>query len=164
MGHDTKIFKPVSKPQVCGYQVTKPDNSISSFPEGYTAQPLYPGVAAACPFTLCKDVGIPGVLVTVVLSVSPNVIPGSSPGSVHSDPPGITLSSAGQANGPFSGDVTLIAEPTDKHVRALFSGDCKKAGEHGQRAECIVKLAPDPKVTVTFECQNGSTCGKGGAH
>jgi hypothetical protein len=135
-GHETKIFKPVSHPQVCGYQVTKPDTTIYSFPEGYTAQTLYPGVTATCPFTLCKGDGIPATMVTVVLFLPPDVMPGSSLGRVHSDPPGIALSSAGQAREAFPGDVTLIAEPTDKHVRALFSDDCKKAGEHasGQSA------------------------------
>lgn len=159
IGTNTKVFKPVSHPQVCGYQVTKPDSIISSFPEGYTAQTLYPGVTATCPFTLCKADGIPATSVTAVLFLPPGVMPGSSLGRVHSEPHGITLSGAGQASESFPGDVTLIAEPTGGHVRAVFSGDCVRAGEYGQRAECIVKLAPDPKVTVTFECQKGFTCG-----
>jgi hypothetical protein len=63
----------------------------------------------------------------------------------------------------FSGDVALTAEPTNKHARAVFSGDCKKTGEYGERAECIVKLAPDPKVSVTFECEKGFSCARGKA-
>src|SRR6476661_4870812 len=42
---DTMIFKPTSKPQVCGYQTKDPvSGAVSSFPEPYTNQPRYPGV------------------------------------------------------------------------------------------------------------------------
>jgi hypothetical protein len=80
---------------------------------------------------------------------------------VTSDPPGITLSHAGRASGTFEGAVTITADPTGKHARAVFSGDCIKIGEYGQKAECHVKLAPDPKVTVTYECRAGFTCEPG---
>jgi len=58
----------------------------------------------------------------------------------------------------FEGDIRLIANPTGSHARAVFSGDCSKTGDYGKKAECFVKLAPDPKVTVTYQCQAGFTC------
>jgi hypothetical protein len=153
-GINPTIFRPASGVG-CGYQVTNPDGSIFSNPENYTDQPLYPGVTASCRFTDCLAAGVPAV----TLFVGTNVPVGPSLGRVRSDPPGITLSGAGKASALFPGDVTLIAEPTGKHARAVFSGDCNKAGEYGQRAEGLVKLAPDQKVTVTFECEKGFTCG-----
>lgn len=159
-GTDAKVFLP-SSGHGYGYQVTKPDNTTAFTPEAYSSQLLYPPVAPTCPYTLCfgppksLDHPRPGVKVTL------NIPAGSTLGRVRSDPPGITLSGADEASGLFSGDVTLIAEPTGSHVRAVFSGDCKKPGDYGQRAACIVKLAPDPKVKVTFECEKGFTCGRG---
>jgi hypothetical protein len=165
-GRNATVFFPAAGHGV-GFQVTTYYGQYSNTvlnpenPEPYTGQPLYPPVVATCPFTACIGPGIPAIEVTLAI-LSLNVPAGTSLGRVLSDPPGITLQGSGEASGLFPGDVTLIAEPTGKHVRAVFSGDCKKAGEYGQRAECIVKLAPDPKVTVTFECEKGFTCGSGG--
>jgi hypothetical protein len=82
-------------------------------------------------------------------------------GRVSSNPPGITLSHVGKAHAIFEGAVTIIAEPTDKHARAVFSGDCVSRGGYGQKAECKAKLAPDPKINVNFECEKGFTCERG---
>jgi hypothetical protein len=153
-GTGTTIFRPASGTG-CGYQVTNAGNTIS-FPEQYTDQATYPGVTAGCYFTGCS-----GNTPFFILNITVNVAAGSSLGRVLSDPPGITLSGAGEASGSFPGNVTLIAEPTGRHVRAVFSGACNKTGEYGERAECIVKPAPDPKVSVTLECEKGFTCGRG---
>ena len=158
-GTNAKVFLPTSG-HGFGYTVTTSTQTVS-YPEPYVSQPLYPPVTAGCPYTLCvaspdpQAPGRPAVKVTV------SVPAGSALGSVQSAPPGITLSGAGEASGSFSGDVVLIGAPTDRHVRAVFSGDCQKTEQYGQRAECIVKLAPDPTVTVTFECETGFTCGSG---
>jgi hypothetical protein len=160
-GKDTKIFRPSSSGE-CGYQVTI--NAVTTFfhPEKYTGQqPLYPSVTGTCPYTACATGGKPVTKVTVVTYIPPNSPTGASLGRVTSSPAGITVSGRARASGLFSGDVTLSAEPTSKHARAVFSGDCKKAGEYGEKAECVVKLAPDPKVTVTFECEKGFTCTRG---
>ena len=157
-GTSTTIFRPTSGIG-CGYQVTNPDYS---YPEPYSDQQLYPKVTATCPYTACTGDAIAAVKVTVgIFPTPPNVLAGARLGRVLSNPPGITLSGAGESSGLFPGDVTLIAEPTGGHVRAVFSGACNKAGEYGVRAECLVKLAPDPKVSVTFECEKGFTCGGG---
>jgi hypothetical protein len=161
-GRDAKVFLP-SSGHGFSYQVTTyyginsqtvldPDDH-----EPYTSQPLYPPVDATCRVTLCEAPGMPATDITVNV----NSLGGAALGRVQSDPPGITLPGGGELSGVFPGDVTLIAEPTGKHVRAVFSGDCEKAGEYGRRAECVVKLAPDPMVTVAFECEKGFTCGKG---
>lgn len=157
-GRNAAVFLPAAGHGV-GYQVTTYYGQYSNnvFSEPYTHQILYPPVTATCPFTACIGPGIPAIEVTLAI-LSLNVPAGTSLGRVLSDPPGITLQGSGEASGLFPGDVTLIAEPTGSHVRAVFSGDCERAGEYGQRAECIVKLAPDPNVTVTFECQKGFTC------
>jgi hypothetical protein len=162
-GRDAKVFLPASGHGL-GYQVNTYygiySNVVSS-PEPYSGQPLYPPVTASCLYTLCIAPGIPAFKLTLGIFSPPNVPAGATLGRVRSDPPGIKLSGAGEASGVFPGDVSLIAEPTERHVRAVFSGDCEKAGEYGQRAECLVKLAPDPNVTVNFECEKGFTCGRG---
>jgi hypothetical protein len=147
------VFKPESNPQVCGYQAKWQGVTPTwSVPEPYTDQTLYPAVTASCPFTLC-EAGHPETTFTVVITTGTSAI-----GRVTSDPPGITLSHAGRASGTFEGAVTIAAEPTGKHARAVFSGDCIKTGEYGKKAECSTKLAPDPEVTVTYECEKGFTC------
>jgi len=55
-------------------------------------------------------------------------------------------------------DIVFLCLPSAKHARAVFSGDCIKTGEYGKKAECSTKLAPDPEVTVTYECEKGFTC------
>jgi len=161
-GKDVTIFKPVlpSSPNVCGYEYTNPDGSIVSKPEKYVSgqQPTYPGVTAACTYTVCVGDRTPGIELTVSLQAMVTVQAGASMGRVVSNPPGIRLSAAGKTSALFPSDVTLTAEPTSKHVRAVFSGACSKSGGFGERAECLVKLAPDPKVTVNFECEQGFTC------
>jgi hypothetical protein len=158
------IFRPVSpsSPNECGYTYVKSDGSGTlSIPEEFMSmkQAEYPRVDAACRYTLCKG-ATPATDVTVVLT-TPG---GASMGQVVSNPPGITASRAGEFHGQFPGDVTLTAEPTGKHVRALFSGACTNTAGYGERTECVVKLAPDPKVTVSFECEKGFTCGIGSKH
>jgi len=164
---DVHIFKPVlpSSGDVCGYKyVIPPPTAVEqpirvSIPEEFisTKQAEYPKVDPTCPYTVCKGT-TPATAVTVVLTTSAGV----RMGRVVSNPPGITVSAAGKTSAMFSGDVTLTAEPTNKHARAVFSGDCSKTGGYGERAECIVKLAPDPNITVDFECEQGFTCGAGG--
>jgi hypothetical protein len=156
-GTGTKIFRPASANR-CGYQVKNSSGVTTNFPEPYNSQTLYPGVTASCAFTACVG-KTPVVKVYASMFNRPVALGGISLGRVVSNPPGLTLSGTGEASGLFPGDVTLIAEPTGKHVRAVFSGDCIKAGEYGDRAECVVKLAPDPKINVTFECEKGFTCG-----
>lgn len=67
------IFHPTSKPAKCGWEVSKiiecrvssdPDGcgrlgTTRSYPEPYTDQPLYSGVAATCPFRQCLVGGTP---------------------------------------------------------------------------------------------------------
>lgn len=154
-GTDVKIFKPHILVNVCGHQVMPFNRTQPVFyPEQYDNQLLYPPVTPTCPFTFCD-----GAKPVVRLNVS--VSAGTTLGRVTSSPAGIKLSGAARASGLFSGDATLTAEPTSKHARAVFSGDCKKSGEYGEKADCLVKLAPDPKVTVSFECEKGFTCARG---
>jgi hypothetical protein len=164
-GWDTKIFKPNSNPKVCGYQVTHravpgsgvPDTHVNttSVPEPWTDQWLYPSVAPACPYTTCRKGGIPADDFNII------VLAVEARGRVKIDPPDITLSGPAKASWTSAETVTLTAEPTDKYARAVFSGDCIKTGDYGKKAECSVKPSPNPKITVTFECQKGFACERG---
>jgi hypothetical protein len=163
-GRDAKVFLPKSG-HGTGYQVNTYYEAYSNTVYGpspgaepYTNQIPYPPVGATCRYTLCIGPGVPGITLTLDILSPPNVPAGATLGRVRSDRPGITLSGAGKASGVFPGDVNLIAEPTGGHVRAVFSGDCEKVGEYGKRAECLVKLAPDPNITVNFECEKGFSC------
>jgi hypothetical protein len=52
-GHDTFIFRPKSRPQVCGYQTTTAEGKVIFFPERYEHQSLYPKVTPTCTNTAC---------------------------------------------------------------------------------------------------------------
>lgn len=162
---------PVSQPLVCGYQVKNGDQVVVSSPEEYTSQKLYPSVEAKCPYTRCLDGGKPGVTVTLTAKTL------NATGRVESDPPGISLLGAGTASAPFAGQgdadddhpghphhdqkeiATLTATPTDKNARATYSGGgCDEIGKYGDPVRCKVRLAPDPSITVTYECKQGFTC------
>jgi hypothetical protein len=64
-----RVFKPVSKPEKCGWDVQKvincrvgcdwPPGSNREYPEPFTNQVQYPGLTSTCPFTGCARGGIP---------------------------------------------------------------------------------------------------------
>jgi hypothetical protein len=149
--NNTLIFIPHSNPQVCGYQTITFDGHKIESPEKYTDQPLYPEVTPSCDYTTC-DTGGPASIITVTTG------PSTATGRVKSNLAGITLAGTGRLRKRFARTVTLTAEPRGTHARAVFSGDCIKTGEYGEKAECSIKLTPDPKVTLTYECQKGFTC------
>lgn len=150
---DTVIFKPTSKPQVCGYQTKDPvSGAVSSFPEPYTNQHQYAGVTAACPYTACLVGGRPATTFTLT------AVADHAAGRVKTNPPGITISGAGTDSKEFATAVTFIADPHGEHARAVFSGACIKTGEYGHTAVCSTQLVPNPDVTVTYECHAGFTC------
>jgi hypothetical protein len=151
-GSATKIFIPNSNPQACGFQLTTDQGEVFWSPEPFTNQTEYPSVKSACVYTTCLGGRRPGILIDVE-AVSLGAI-----GTFVTYPVGIKLSGIGKASGGFEGAVTLRAKPTGRHARVVFSGDCVKTGKYGKKAECRIELAPDPKVTVTYECQKGFTC------
>jgi len=150
--HDTVVFHPNSNPNVCGYQTKTADGQIISSPEPYTNQELYPNVVPACPYTACLGDGRRGV------TLSLTAVAGTATGHVKSDPAGVDLSGAGTASVDFERTVNLVAEPAGNNARAVFSGACTKSGDYGRKAWCSLNLAPDQKVTVTYECRANSTC------
>jgi hypothetical protein len=155
---DGIIFVPMSNPHECGYQATETPTSgfeseVISSPEAYSQQPQYSGVIATCLYKRCPAHAGPPVS---DFEITIRTL--GATGRVKSNPAGITLSGSGKASGAFSDAVTLTAQPTGRHARAVFSGDCIETGEYGKSAECRVKLAPDPKVTVTYECEKDFRC------
>lgn len=153
-GYNAHVFMPNSKPQSCGYDVSIKHGDVlvsEHDPETYSGQQNYPGVTASCPYTSCRVGGKRADLISIEIA-------GEATGLVRIDSLGIALSGAARARLAFSESITLIAEPAGEHARALFSGDCIKTGDYGKKAECGVKLAPNPKVTVTYECPKGFTC------
>jgi hypothetical protein len=152
-GSHAEVFHPTLQPQFCGYQVTTGSHHVVTFPEEYTGQQPYEGVIASCSFTVCR--GTPAVVLSV------DVVGAAATGRVDIDPQGVTLLGDARASLAFDETVTPTAEPQGRHARVVFSGDCIKTGEYGEKAECTLKLMADPKVVVTYNCQKGFTCERG---
>ena len=150
---NTFVFIPHSDPKVCGYQTTTTaQGDVIFVPERYVDQQLYPAVTPTCLYTKCLGGGRRGVALTVTATAD------AAKGHVKSDPPGIDLTGSGTASATFEDGVELTAEPQGSNARAVFSGSCTKTGEYGKKTKCNVKLAPDPTVTVTYECRANTTC------
>jgi hypothetical protein len=153
-GTEAVIFHP-SQGKVCGYQFRSGQHVLISEPELYFLgqQPPYDPVVAGCKYTVCGRGG-PASIITI------STLPSAATGRVVSNLHGIKLSGTGKASGEFLDAVTLTAFPKGRHARAVFSGGCIETGEYGKKARCDVKLAPDPEVIVTYECQKGFTCNR----
>jgi hypothetical protein len=145
------IFKPVSNPNVCGYQADGPTGSFN--PEPYDGQELWPDIASTCPFTKCLAGGMPAVTLIVT------AIGSGATGQVESKPAGIALVGNGSQSGDFTDtDVKLKAIPLGPHARAVLTGGCTETGDYGEAAPCKLELGPNKQVTVTYECEPGFTC------
>jgi hypothetical protein len=159
-GTEQHIFKPKHAVKACGYQVKLQPNSagvdqIDAYPELYdnaNPQVEYPKVTPSCPYTAC--LGHEPAITVSVTSVA-----NGATGTVTSNPPGISLTGAGTGSGLFADPVKITANPTGPNARAVFSGSgCTASEEYGHTVHCSVPLAPDPAITVTFECKPGATC------
>jgi hypothetical protein len=151
------VFKPAHAVKACGYQIKLQPSSagvdqVDAYSEMYDSQVEYPKVTPACPYTACIGLRQPGISVSVTLAAN------NATGTVQSSPPGITLLRPGSATSLFADPVKLTANP-GQHARAVFSGGgCTASGGYGATIHCNVPLAPDPEVTVTFECKADETC------
>jgi hypothetical protein len=154
-GSEAHVFRPKHAGKACGHQVTLGTNQFAFYPERYddqNPQTAYPEVTPACPYTACLG-HRPAITITVI------GVEDMASGHVESDPPGISLPGAGTASNPFADSVTLTAHPKSSHARAVFSsGGCSVQGEYGHKAKCTVPLAPDPEITVTYQCKPGLHC------
>jgi hypothetical protein len=114
----TVIFIPrKSSLQACGHQTWLGEDRLYD-PEEYILgdnhQTNYSGVNPSCVYTACIA-GIGPAYDGTITTVD-----GGAIGRVVSDPPGIKISGTGAAIGRFARNVTLIAEPTGEHARAVF--------------------------------------------
>jgi hypothetical protein len=150
------VFFPTSQPTVCGYDASNTSDQFF-FPEPFTNQPLYPGVAPSCPYRACLVDGTPveeGFALTVT-----GVADGAT-GDVTSKPSGIFIAGVGDTSWGFEGGtvVSLRANPDGARARAVFSGACSESGEYGKKATCDVPITATQSVTVTYQCEPGFTC------
>ena len=157
VGTEQHVFKPRHTVKTCGWQIKLQPSSggvdqFALYPESFDTQVEYPKVTPSCPYTACIAQHRPAI------SVSVTVVENQATGKVKSDPPGISLAGAGTAQSFFADPVKLSANPSE-HARAVFSGGgCSATGNYGETIHCNVPLAPDPAVTVTFECKPGENC------
>ena len=157
-GTEQHVFKPEHAVKACGYQIKLEPNSggvdqFDAYPEPYrNTEQEYPLVTPACPYTAC-DGHRPAITVSVT------TVANQATGTVKSQPEGISLSQAGTASKKFADPITITANPKGPDARAVLSGGgCAVNGGFGETVHCNVPLAPDPEVTVTFECKPGQTC------
>jgi hypothetical protein len=145
------VFFPISQPQVCGYDAS----GLISFPEPFTNQPLYPGVAPSCPYRDCLADGTP---VETALTVT-GAEDGAT-GDVTSKPSGISIDGAGDGSVGYDDGtvVRLRARPDGKRARAVFSGACSDSGAYGTASTCHVPMIGNRSVRVTYQCEPGFTC------
>ncbi len=157
-GTKLHVFKPKHAVKACGYQIKLQPSSLgvdqfALYPESFDTQVEYPKVTPACPYTACIAQHRPAITVGVT-----SVANGAT-GTVTSNPPGISLTGAGTGSGVFADPVKITANPTGPNARAVFSGgSCTASEEYGHTVHCNVPLAPDPVITVTFECKPRATC------
>jgi hypothetical protein len=147
------IFKPSDGRAACGWHATLPDGSATYDPEPYTDQEVYPGLVGTCPFTACTPGGTP------VVNLDVTAVAAGATGSVKAVPEQLKLAGAGAARWQFADpDVHLVAQPSGRNARAVFSGACAATGKYGAGLSCKLRLGPDKKVTVTYQCAPGLTC------
>jgi hypothetical protein len=150
--NDARVFHPKHAVKACGFQAEVGPGLFSFYPEKFVDQLEYPKVTPSCPYTTCVSRKEPGITITVT-----GVADGAS-GSVNSEPPGLSVDGAGTASKAFAEPVELTAKP-NANARAVFSGGgCDIVGDYGHTKSCHVALAPDPQVTVTYQCKPGEHC------
>jgi len=148
---DAHVFHPQHAVKSCGFQAEIGPNLFSFYPEPYKDQLEYPKVTPSCPYTSCVSWKMPGITIAVT-----GVEDGAS-GHVKSEPPGLSVDGAGTASKTFAGPIKLIATP-NQNAKALFSAQCEIVESSGDNQTCKVPLAPDPQVTVTYQCKPGQVC------
>jgi hypothetical protein len=143
------VFKPLSNPNVCGYQA----GGDGFFPEAYDHQQLWPETIVKCPWTSCPGGGVPGVQLEVITQTN------GATGQVESKPLGIALVGQGDVSAIFTQlNVKLTAKGLGPHAIVHFFGACVAVGRAGQSVQCPVTLGGDKVVTVSYECESGFTC------
>jgi hypothetical protein len=149
---DARVFHPEHAVKACGFQAEIGPGLFSFYSEKFTDQLENPKVTPSCPYTTCISRKKPGITITVT-----GIVDGAT-GSVNGEPPGLSVVGAGTASKAFAEPVKLTATPK-KFARAVFSGGgCDIVGDYGQTKSCHVPLAPDPQVTVTYQCKPGENC------